>query len=144
MAKEITKPIEQEESRKKRLSENSKRWYQKHREEIRKRIKKRYKTDKKYRERRRELDKKRGRRRYFTEKTKAIKLLGGKCQICGYNKSLAALHFHHIDKKKEKIGRLFWGAKKEKVMSELKKCILVCANCHAEIHSKNFQEYERK
>ena len=70
-------------------------------------------------------------------KLKAVEYLGGKCCICGYNKSVCALEFHHIDpnKKEFQIGSgrcVNW----EKVKEELKKCVLVCANCHREIHEK--------
>jgi len=65
--------------------------------------------------------------------------LGAKCQICSYSKCQNALHFHHIDPKTKKftisdaISRKRFS--KEEVQDEIKKCILVCANCHAEIHS---------
>ena len=64
----------------------------------------------------------------------AIEAFGGKCQKCGYNKCPNALEFHHLGNKKEKptyvIMRWSW----EKAKKELDNCILVCANCHREIH----------
>lgn len=70
-------------------------------------------------------------------KVQAIKLLGGKCSICGYNKCLDALEFQHEDPsvKEFKLGSgntMSWKIYK----SEALKCILVCSNCHKEIHSK--------
>ncbi len=66
-------------------------------------------------------------------------LLGAKCIICGYSKCQNALHFHHIDPKTKKFTVSDAFARKsysqEEVETEIKKCILVCANCHAEIHS---------
>ena len=68
----------------------------------------------------------------------AVEQFGGKCQICGYNKCINALEFHHIDKKTKEespsyiIMRWSW----EKARKELEKCILVCSNCHQEIHYK--------
>ena len=60
---------------------------------------------------------------------------GGKCQLCGYDKSSAALHFHHIESNK-KFGLGDGQTRSLKLMrSEAKKCILICANCHAEIHA---------
>lgn len=53
------------------------------------------------------------------------------CVICGYKRSFRALHFHHIGEKYREISRMN-GTKK--ILNEAKKCILVCANCHAEIH----------
>lgn len=70
------------------------------------------------------------------KKIYAIEQFGGKCQICGYNKCINALEFHHIDKEEKEeppsyiIMRWSW----ERVKKELEKCILVCANCHREIH----------
>lgn len=66
---------------------------------------------------------------------------GGKCQKCGYNKCEGALQFHHLDPKEKDftIGQV--SLSKELNMDilyqEVDKCILVCANCHAEIHWNN-------
>ncbi len=70
-------------------------------------------------------------------KLQAIKMLGGKCSICGYNRCIDALEFHHKDPKQKdfKIGAgntISW----KEYKSEVEKCILVCSNCHKEIHSK--------
>ena len=70
-------------------------------------------------------------------KEKAIAFLGGKCFFCGYNRSFAALDFHHIDEKLKKFGLSQDGLTRswERTKKELEKCILVCANCHREIHA---------
>ena len=78
-------------------------------------------------------------------KQQAIKLLGGKCSICGYNKCIDALEFHHKDpnEKEFKLGSgntMSW----KEYKSEALKCILVCSNCHKEIHSKLGYIYENK
>lgn len=60
-------------------------------------------------------------------------MFGGKCSICGYNKCQQALCFHHInpdEKKMDFSGSRSW----ESLIEEANKCVLVCANCHAEIH----------
>mgnify|MGYP001015714682 CR=1 FL=1 len=76
------------------------------------------------------------RERWKDRKRKAVELMGGKCSSCGYKKSLAALDFHHLN---PEIKDLDWGKMKLRkwstVVEELKKCILVCSNCHREIHS---------
>ena len=71
-------------------------------------------------------------------------LLGGKCQICGYNKCLDALHFHHKDPSQKRFlisnsifSRLKQKYKEQDIIEEVKNCNLLCANCHHEIHSKN-------
>ena len=70
-------------------------------------------------------------------KDRMVKAMGGKCVCCGYNKCTAALSFHHCSGKKELgFGKVMahpvaW----ERLAIELKKCVLVCNNCHSEIHS---------
>lgn len=59
---------------------------------------------------------------------------GGQCSICGYNKSLKSLHFHHMDDNKENsVSRALYNGY-EAGLKEASKCQLVCANCHGEIH----------
>ena len=68
-------------------------------------------------------------------KAKLVDELGGKCSSCGYDKSIAALDFHHTDPTKKEFGvsvKLRYGY--TKVLSEAKKCVLLCKNCHAELH----------
>ena len=70
-------------------------------------------------------------------KLQAIKILGGKCNICGYDRCADALEFHHINPKEKdfKLGSgntMSWKEYKKEAL----KCILVCSNCHKEIHSK--------
>lgn len=76
--------------------------------------------------------------RWIDRKKKAIELMGGKCCECGYNKNYAALEFHHLDPiQKEyewvKLRLRNW----DNIIKELKKCILLCKNCHVEIHNPN-------
>jgi 5-methylcytosine-specific restriction endonuclease McrA len=71
-------------------------------------------------------------------RNEAIKILGGRCKLCGYNKSPRALSFHHLDPKTKSFGISMKGLTRswDKIQKELKKCILLCANCHAEVHDK--------
>lgn len=68
-------------------------------------------------------------------KRRLIYIMGSKCQICGYDKCQSALEFHHINPK-EKEFTLGYNTNTSfaKAKEEIKKCILVCANCHREIH----------
>ena len=68
---------------------------------------------------------------------KAISYKGGKCQICGYAKCIEALEFHHIELGKKDFGISAKGYTRgwNRVKDELDKCVLVCANCHREIHA---------
>lgn len=70
-------------------------------------------------------------------KEMAITLLGGKCLFCGYKRCNDALDFHHVDEKNKKFGLSKDGITRswQKVKVEIQKCILVCANCHREIHA---------
>jgi hypothetical protein len=62
---------------------------------------------------------------------------GGKCQICGYYKCLTALDFHHKDEKTKEFELSQRGLTRSwrKILLEADKCILLCANCHREIHA---------
>lgn len=72
-------------------------------------------------------------------KQKAIKFMGGRCAICGYNKTARALHFHHINPK-EKEFRISSTTRIWKNLEiELKKCVLLCSNCHNEVHAGDTQ-----
>lgn len=68
------------------------------------------------------------------KKQRAVDYLGGKCIKCGYNKCNNALEFHHYRGKKSFA--ISSGKKRrswEVVKKELKKCMLLCSNCHKEI-----------
>lgn len=77
-------------------------------------------------------------RKRYRIKEKSVEYKGGKCQICGYNKCIDALEFHHLDptQKDFGIGSKGYTRSWNKVKQELDKCICVCANCHREIHSE--------
>ena len=68
-------------------------------------------------------------------KLEAVEYKGGKCEICGYNKNIAALEFHHLDPSQKDFTISDTSRNKEKLKIELDKCILVCANCHRELHN---------
>ena len=62
---------------------------------------------------------------------------GGRCEICGYDRNLAALVWHHIDpasKSFELDLRAMSNRGVTALRAEFQKCQLLCANCHAEIH----------
>lgn len=61
---------------------------------------------------------------------------GGQCEICAYKKCSRALPFHHIDPKTKIFGISDKGLTRSwsKIQEEIEKCILLCANCHMEIH----------
>ena len=71
------------------------------------------------------------------QKHKAVEYKGGCCEKCGYDKYIGALDFHHLDPKEKDFSisnKL--GCSWNKIKKELDKCILVCSNCHREIHKE--------
>jgi hypothetical protein len=66
----------------------------------------------------------------------AVKYKGGCCEKCGYDKYCGALEFHHLDPKEKdfQLGGIKLLKLTDSVKKELDKCILVCSNCHREIH----------
>ena len=77
-------------------------------------------------------------RRGLTRKLELVKAKGGRCSICGYQKNLSALAFHHLDSaaKDFKLDmRSLSNRKLQPVQKEFGKVILVCHNCHAELHN---------
>lgn len=71
-------------------------------------------------------------------KQKCVDFLGGGCLRCGYNKCLAALEFHHRNPrhKEFEIGRQRTDVLTVQIIKELKKCDLLCSNCHRELHNE--------
>jgi predicted HNH restriction endonuclease len=68
---------------------------------------------------------------------KSIEYKGNKCAICGYKKCEQALEFHHLDDNHKDFGISAKGYTRswDKVKEELDKCLLICANCHREVHA---------
>jgi predicted HNH restriction endonuclease len=74
-------------------------------------------------------------------KQKCVEYKGGKCEKCGYDKYNGALDFHHIDpnEKDFTISHVKAYSFDDKIKKELDKCILVCSNCHREIHREEYR-----
>ena len=71
------------------------------------------------------------------QKANIIYVMGGKCACCGYNKCNSALELHHLNPDEKDFTfsdntNRAW----ETIVQELPKTILVCANCHREIHAE--------
>lgn len=71
-------------------------------------------------------------------KTRVVTAMGGACVCCGYRTCDAALALHHLDHKEKEFS--FHGIRANpigwsKIVKELRKCVLVCHNCHAEVHA---------
>ena len=68
-----------------------------------------------------------------------VQLYGNKCSICGYNKHLDILEFHHVNhrsknKELKPIGQMFRYKDRDVIAEQIKECVLLCPNCHAESH----------
>lgn len=90
--------------------------------------------DKRTYSKRKESNKKSVNKRRKQNKKLLVEYKGGKCELCGYNKCIAALDFHHknpLEKEISLTGNTFSFERQKK---EADKCMLVCANCHREIH----------
>lgn len=62
---------------------------------------------------------------------------GGRCVICGYDRHIGALHFHHLDPDQKSFSIAHGGITRSlaRAREEVKKCVLLCANCHAEVEA---------
>jgi hypothetical protein len=58
------------------------------------------------------------------------------CFLCGYNKTFIALDLHHLEEdfKVDTLSNMIYSSSLKKIEQELKKCIVLCANCHREVH----------
>jgi len=86
-------------------------------------------------------------------KQRIINSMGGKCQICGYNKCNEAMELHHInpEEKEFSFGKVRGNPQSWiKIADELRKCILLCNRCHSEVHygivnlPKNFCKFNEE
>lgn len=69
----------------------------------------------------------------------AVEYKGGCCIVCGYKRCISALEFHHLDPSQKDFS---FSAKNhhakvsmEELKVELDKCVLLCSNCHKEVHA---------
>lgn len=78
-------------------------------------------------------------RRLHEQKLILVEMAGGKCARCGYDKIPRILHFHHLDDgvKDFNIGDMKGFSRK---VEEIRKCELLCPNCHAETHELKHKE----
>lgn len=62
---------------------------------------------------------------------------GGRCRLCGYDRCVSALEFHHLDPVDKRLGISAGGLtlSMEAIRAEAAKCVLLCSNCHAEVES---------
>lgn len=73
--------------------------------------------------------------RALRRKLSFVQEMGGGCTKCGYDANLAALHHLDASQKEVKLdARRLSNTKLSVLRAELSKCVLLCANCHIEVH----------
>lgn len=83
-------------------------------------------------------DYKKQQERARSRKLELINMMGGKCSKCGYHQNMAALEFHHVNPSEKCFqldARHLSNTNMERIIEESKKCILLCSNCHREVHN---------
>lgn len=121
-------------------------YYLKNKEKILNQTKERYLNNKEYylqyqreyRKKNKELLKEKARNKRKNRLDEFISLLGNKCAHCGHSFDSICYDFHHINpsEKEFTIGENML-LSKERMLNEVKKCILLCSNCHRLVHKNN-------
>jgi hypothetical protein len=72
-----------------------------------------------------------------TKKDRAIELMGGSCSCCGEVVLPSMFEFHHLSAAEKGFGISRDGMNRpwEEILAELAKCVMLCANCHREVHA---------
>lgn len=79
---------------------------------------------------------KESRERRSGKKADLLQEIGGSCTRCGYDRCVAALDFHHRDPARKKFNiSMEKGRTLKELRAEAKKCVVLCANCHRELHA---------
>ena len=61
---------------------------------------------------------------------------GGRCAICGYDRCVVNMHFHHVDPATKELNMTAEVVRSlEAFRAEARKCVLLCANCHGEVEA---------
>jgi transcriptional regulator with XRE-family HTH domain len=62
---------------------------------------------------------------------------GGSCALCGYDRAMAGLHFHHLEPSEKAFALSARGMALSlaAARAEAAKCVLLCSNCHAEVEA---------
>lgn len=145
-----------------KAKESSRKWYRNNVEHAKEQSRrwreanpeKRRQALRKWRERNREKDREKTRRRYLADpeyfkrtgakkrariKKQWLDILGSMgmlaCMRCGYNRTFAALDYHHIGEKGNGIARLLNLVPTTERVNEVKRTICLCSNCHRELHA---------
>ena len=74
----------------------------------------------------------------INKKKRLVSLFGGECVACGYSKYVGALDFHHKNPSTKSFALSVKGLcySWDTILTEARKCVLLCKNCHAEVENK--------
>jgi transposase len=76
-------------------------------------------------------------RRRRKVKRMLVEEAGGACTVCGYDRCIAALEFHHVEPAGKQFGLSVRSARSiASSRAEAEKCVLLCANCHSEVEAR--------
>lgn len=81
-------------------------------------------------------------KRNYKNKRFLVEKFGNKCAHCGQTFPMCAYDFHHLDPKQKEGRQALTAKRKERMLQESEKCILLCANCHRIHHWKEQQEWK--
>ena len=82
--------------------------------------------------------------RGLRRKTELVVAAGNGCTRCGYQRNLAALTWHHLDPSEKRFNldvRALSNRSQLEIDAEVRKCVLLCANCHAEVHFPELNQH---
>jgi predicted HNH restriction endonuclease len=70
-------------------------------------------------------------------KTRAVAFFGGQCSGCEIVFPPSVFEFHHRDAREKEYGVATGGLGRSwtRLVNELAKCVMLCANCHREVHA---------
>jgi hypothetical protein len=75
-------------------------------------------------------------RRHQLVRQTLVEEAGSACAICGYDRCIVSLHFHHVDPTTKRFPMTMESGQSIATMrAEAKKCVLLCANCHGEVEA---------
>ena len=75
-------------------------------------------------------------KRRLRRKAGLVAAAGGRCVGCAYATCLATLEFHHRDATTKEFGVGSFGGSLKRLLAEVAKCDLLCANCHRQRHAR--------
>ena len=70
------------------------------------------------------------------KKKELVNYKGGKCEICGYDRCISNLVFHHRDPEKKdfSLSAALPSRSIAALKHEVDKCAMICCRCHGEVH----------